>query len=170
MKNFSVSSLASTNLYLMSHINEKIDLTVEVFVVHENKVLLRMHDKYGIWLSVGGHVELDEDPNEAALREVREEVGLDVVLDDRRRAPTTSEDGYRELIPPAYMNRHRISPTHEHVTCTYFARSNSATTSNEGREQSSGLRWFKADELTTMDDILPRIRFYAQEALRELSS
>ena len=59
----------------MAHIHEKIYFTVEVFVVYGNKVLLRKHDKYGIWLSVGGHIELDEDPNQAALREVREEVG-----------------------------------------------------------------------------------------------
>jgi len=46
----------------MAHIHEKIDFTASVFVVHKNKVLLRMHDKYKMWLSVGGHIELDEDP------------------------------------------------------------------------------------------------------------
>ena len=56
----------------MAHIHEKIDFTVEVFVVYQDKVLLRKHDKYGMWLSVGGHIELDEDPNETALREVKE--------------------------------------------------------------------------------------------------
>lgn len=39
---------------------------------------MRRHDKYKIWLGVGGHIELDEDPNQAALREVKEEVGLAV--------------------------------------------------------------------------------------------
>jgi 8-oxo-dGTP pyrophosphatase MutT (NUDIX family) len=59
----------------MAHIHEKIDFTVDVFVVYRNKVLLRMHEKYHQWLAVGGHVELDEDPNQAALREVLEELG-----------------------------------------------------------------------------------------------
>jgi 8-oxo-dGTP pyrophosphatase MutT (NUDIX family) len=40
------------------------------------------HDKYKIWAHVGGHIELDEDPNEAVLREIKEEVGLDVKLYD----------------------------------------------------------------------------------------
>ncbi len=35
------------------------------------KVQLRKHDKYNIWLSVGGHIEPDEDPNQAAIREVK---------------------------------------------------------------------------------------------------
>ena len=59
----------------MPHIHEKIDFTAEVFIVHHNRVLLRLHDKYNIWLSVGGHIELNEDPMEAAIREVKEEVG-----------------------------------------------------------------------------------------------
>ncbi|MFK5282779.1 NUDIX domain-containing protein, partial [Lacticaseibacillus paracasei] len=62
----------------MAHIHEKIDFTVEVFIVHKDKVLLRMHDKFKFWLSIGGHIELDEDPIQAAYREVKEEVGLDV--------------------------------------------------------------------------------------------
>ena len=60
----------------MPHIHEKIDYCVEVFIVYKNKILLRMHDKLGIWLSVGGHIELDEDPVEAAIREGREGVGF----------------------------------------------------------------------------------------------
>lgn len=54
----------------MPHIHEKIDFTVQAFVVHKNKVLLRKHDKHGVWVGVGGHIELDENPNEAILREV----------------------------------------------------------------------------------------------------
>jgi 8-oxo-dGTP pyrophosphatase MutT (NUDIX family) len=64
----------------MPHIHDKIDFCSEVFVVFKNKVLLRKHDKFKIWLSVGGHIELDEDPTETAVREAKEEVGLDVVL------------------------------------------------------------------------------------------
>jgi len=62
----------------MPHIHDKIDFTVEVFIVHKNKVLLRMHDKFHIWCSIGGHIELDEDPIEAAYRKVKEGVGPDV--------------------------------------------------------------------------------------------
>jgi len=62
----------------MPHIHEKIDFTAEVFIVHHNRVLLRLHDKYNIWLSVGGHIELNEDPMEAAIREVKEEVNIEI--------------------------------------------------------------------------------------------
>ena len=48
----------------MPHIHEKIDFTVEVFIVHKDTVLLRMHDKVKKWLGPGGHIELHEDPSD----------------------------------------------------------------------------------------------------------
>ena len=49
----------------MAHIHEKIDFTTSVFIVRDGKVLLHKHKKLGIWLQPGGHIELDEDPNQA---------------------------------------------------------------------------------------------------------
>jgi ADP-ribose pyrophosphatase len=108
----------------MPHIHTvpgQVDHTVEVYIVYKDKVLLRKHDKYKIWLSIGGHIELDEDPNQAAIREVKEEVGLDVELFGGDDIIDFHEKDYRELIPPIYVNRGRIDPTHEHVTYSYFA-------------------------------------------------
>ena len=64
----------------MPHIHDKIDFTVAIFVVQQAKVLLVHHRALGKWLPLGGHIELDEDPEQAALREAREESGLDVEL------------------------------------------------------------------------------------------
>ena len=55
----------------MAHIHEKIDFTVAIFVVYDGKVLLIHHRKLDKWLPLGGHIELDEDPEMAALREAR---------------------------------------------------------------------------------------------------
>lgn len=101
----------------MPHIHEKIDFTVEVFIVHKNKLLLRMHDKYKIWLSIGGHIELNEDPNEAAIREVKEEVGLDIDLVDDLR-PTIEDKQMRQLIPPKFLGRHWVNAI-MNILCLY---------------------------------------------------
>src|SRR3989344_6896436 len=107
----------------MAHIHEKIDYTVEVFVVYQDKVLLRMHDKYKKWISVGGHIELDQDPTEAAVREVKEEVGLDITLWDSRTWGSFSDEIITELVPPFAMARHAaLHPTsnmHEHIIFVY---------------------------------------------------
>lgn len=152
----------------MPHLHEKIDFTVEVFIVHKNTVLLRKHDKYKKWLSVGGHIEFDEDPTEAAVREVKEEVGLDVVIDDRLKE-FRGELNSTDLVPPYFLNRNRISKTHEHITFIYFANS----TTNKikatlGREKSEECKWFTKDELTKSNEVIPDIKYYALQALLRL--
>ena len=158
------------NLY-MPHIHEKIDVTAEVFVVYKNRVLLRKHDKYKMWLSVGGHIELNEDPNQAAVREVKEEVGLDVKLADYLLPFHCDTGTYRELIPPKFLNRHNINDTHEHVTMTYFAVADTdEIEESSDKEISHGCKWFTREELDDPSySIDEHIIFYAKSALKELS-
>jgi len=153
----------------MPHIHEKIDFTVEVFIVFQNTVLLRKHDKYGIWLSVGGHIELDEDPMEAALREVREEVGLTVELSRTGLLREENSENYKELIPPRFMNIHRINDNHKHVALVYLATSQSDRVVEGESEKSKGWRWFTGDELQDPAwGLRNNIKFYAEQALKEL--
>src|SRR5262245_23512183 len=50
--------------------------TVTGFVVDGDRTLLHWHRKLGLWLPPGGHVDADEDPVQAVLREVLEETGI----------------------------------------------------------------------------------------------
>jgi len=104
----------------MAHIHEKIDFTVAIFVVHSGKILLIHHRKLDKWLPLGGHIELDEEPEQAALREAKEESGLDVELLGER--PPTTSPGTRALIAPRFLDIHRINETHEHIGMIYWAR------------------------------------------------
>jgi 8-oxo-dGTP pyrophosphatase MutT (NUDIX family) len=154
----------------MPHIHEKIDFTVEVFVVHKNKVLLRKHDKYHIWLSVGGHIELDEDPIQAAIREVKEEVGLDIELFGDTDTLDANRDEYQELLPPQFLNRHRINENHEHITLVYFATSKTdQITEMAEHEKSEDCRWLTSAELDELTDISESIKHYAKTALATLA-
>jgi ADP-ribose pyrophosphatase YjhB (NUDIX family) len=159
----------------MPHIHEKIDYTADVFVFHKNKVLIRKHDKYDKWLAVGGHIELDEDLNQAAVREVKEEVGLDIELvGEVPQFKTNSgayfgEGAYRELLAPRYMNIHDINPTHKHISLIYFAKSNSDKVVDDGREKSKGYKWFTKEDLeTNKENISETIKFYALKVLEEV--
>lgn len=151
----------------MAHLHEKIDFTVSVFVVYQDTVLIRMHEKFGIWLGVGGHIELDEDPNQAAVREVKEEVGLDIELIGNPKPLEGEDGGYRELIPPKYLNRHNISVTHEHVDFIYYALSDSNAVVPENATDE--WKWFTREMLEKNEEGLKsNVLFYAQDALREL--
>jgi 8-oxo-dGTP pyrophosphatase MutT (NUDIX family) len=57
------------------------------FIFYNNKLLFVFHKRQNIWGHVGGHLESDEDFEEALLREIKEETGLDVEilnLDDKK--------------------------------------------------------------------------------------
>lgn len=150
----------------MPHIHDKIDFTVEVFVVYRNKVLLRKHDKLKKWLGVGGHIELDEDPVQAAIREVKEEVGLNIQLDSTLKPKYNLGTG--DLIPPYYLNRHKISKTHEHIALVYFARSKKNKIKQGKTEKSEACKWLTKKEIEKNKEITPTIKFYALKALENL--
>lgn len=154
----------------MPHIHEKIDFAADAFIVNGDAVLLRKHDKYKMWLGVGGHIELHEDPIEAVIREIKEEVGLDVEIIGELPV-FESAPGERELIPPRFLTRHPTIPGHEHISLVYFARADNRNVVEQENEKSGGIHWFTAEELDNPAyEIMPRIRHYAREALRELSS
>ena len=56
------------------------DFTVAVFVIHNDHVILHIHQKLQRWLPPGGHIEPNELPDDAAIREVLEETGVAIEL------------------------------------------------------------------------------------------
>ena len=156
----------------MAHIHQKIDFTVSVQIVHENKVLLLIHKKLHIWLPPGGHIELDEDPNEAALREAKEETGIDVELVGEVQSYDSPYNA-RELILPRFLNRHFYDTerVHEHVDLCYFARPTSDVSKMRHEVEGEEIRWFTKEEIEKNEfDIVPDVRAHALAALKELAS
>ncbi len=109
----------------MAHLNYYLDLCVDTYVVNDGAVLLRLHDKYNYWGASGGHIDPGEDVNEAALREVWEEVGLEAELVGPYGWTTQDSDHNKDLVPPMYVNRHTITDTHDHSAFIFAARSDS---------------------------------------------
>lgn len=150
----------------MAHIHEKIDFTAAVFVVQNGRVLLVHHRKLNRWLPVGGHIELDEDPEQAALRETLEESGLEVELIGER--PPTTSPGTRALIAPRFMDIHRITDTHEHIGLIYWARPRSGQTTLAEAEHWA-IRWCAAEDLDNLTPpIASAVKWYALKALEEI--
>lgn len=151
----------------MAHIHEKIDFTTCIFVVHDEKILLIHHRKLDKWLPLGGHVELDEDPEQAALREAKEESGLEVELLGER--PPTTEPGTRALMAPRFLDIHRITDTHEHIGMIYWARPKSGSTTL-AVEEHHDIRWCSSAELDTLQPPMSNaVKWYCRKAIEEIS-
>jgi ADP-ribose pyrophosphatase YjhB (NUDIX family) len=56
------------------------NVAVNVAVIHEGKILLTKRDDFHVWCLPGGGVEEGESLAEAAIRETKEETGIDVEL------------------------------------------------------------------------------------------
>jgi 8-oxo-dGTP pyrophosphatase MutT (NUDIX family) len=53
------------------------------FVIDNNSILLIFHKKFEKYLQPGGHIEGDEEPYQTAIREVLEETGIEIIIDDK---------------------------------------------------------------------------------------
>ncbi len=135
--------------------------TATTFVVHQNKTLLHLHRSLKMWLPPGGHIDRDELPHSAALREVKEETGLSVELIHDQ--PTIQSENAREIPGPHHLLLENINPFHQHIDLIYFARASSFEVTPDVGE-SLELRWFTAEELEG-DEIENDIRILGQEAM-----
>ena len=98
--------------------------TATAFVVHDDSVALHWHPKVKAWLPPGGHIEENEDPVQAAIREVYEETGL------RAEVVPTSEvielDYPTQVLPPFTIMVEDIDDPvqgfHHHIDMIYFCR------------------------------------------------
>ena len=85
----------------------KTDFVVAGYIFYNNKVLLIHHAKLDLWLPVGGHIDKDETPDDALIREIKEETGIDVEILNKSSIPL---DGNikKNLAVPFYVNVHSV--------------------------------------------------------------
>ena len=90
------------------------------------RMLLIRHRALGLWLPPGGHLEADEIPHEAALREVLEETGITARLVPLLGPPAAAASvGVFELPQPWVMLHEDIpafarEPAHVHLDLCYL--------------------------------------------------
>ena len=148
----------------MPHIHRLYDFVVSVFIVHKRKVLLVYHKKYDEWVPIGGHIDLDEDPEEALFKEIQEECGLPVRI--RASKPSIAHSGVKPIFTPSYVDVHRITHTHKHIAFIYFATTTRADVKLHEREHRE-FRWVGEHALRSKElDLSRSILFYSLEALK----
>jgi 8-oxo-dGTP pyrophosphatase MutT (NUDIX family) len=130
--------------------------TSTVYIVNRGATALHHHDKLGIRIPPGGHVDRDELPHKAGIREVREETGLDPHL--LRETATLNPPAGEVLPQPAHMMLYDIDVYpdggvgHQHIDHIYFASVDSrAIDPNDGEAAADVWEWYTAGELRDSD-------------------
>lgn len=143
-------------------------LTATVYLVEGDATALHEHDRLGIRIPPGGHLDRGELPHEAALREAREETGLepDLLLDQREVASATA----RSVPRPRHLLLEDVNVCdgevgHQHVDSVYYATVGDRTIDPAPGEPGPGAwDWYDPDDLRAAD-LDPDVRDLGLEAI-----
>ena len=141
--------------------------TATTIIVHKKKVLLHLHKKLGIWIPVGGHIDRDELPQETALREIKEETGLEVKLYNPDKQ--IEMGNVKQLFRPMHILLENINPFHQHIDFIYYATANTFEVSPQDGE-TNNLRWFTPDEIKKFEGAPDNVKALSLEAVGLLRS
>lgn len=110
------------------------------------------HNKLKVWLPPGGHVDDNELPDDAVLREIFEETGIKVKLISNKRELALSDKRCRELETPFIVLLEDISGdgTHNHIDMVYLCKAINEELVPQEKEI-HGIGWFTIEQLKTLD-------------------
>jgi len=106
----------------------------------EGRLLLVRHSDSGVWGLVGGAIEVDERPEDAALREVEEETGLSVEVTNLVSA----------LGGPDYRVTYGNGDETAYVSVVYDARVIGGVERPDG-DETAAVGWFAPEDLAGVE-------------------
>ncbi|MFC7028417.1 NUDIX hydrolase [Halomicroarcula sp. GCM10025324] len=131
-----------------------------VYVVSDGAVALHEHDKLEMWLPAGGHIDRDELPHEAALRETREELGLDVELVAPKEG--IESETVRSIPQPQHFLLEDINVDasgavgHQHIDFIFYGAVESRDIDpGPGEQPAEDWGWFTPEALQANGDRFP---------------
>ena len=100
--------------------------TATGYLIWDRGVFLHRHPKIGLWLPPGGHVEINEDPVEAVLREIKEETGLVASICEEPPFENMNFDYPIPITPPRHILEEHIDDPivgfHHHIDMIYYCK------------------------------------------------
>lgn len=137
-------------------INMETQIVVAGYGITKNKLLLIKHKKLGLWLPVGGHIDKNEVPDDALVREFREEVGLEIRILNRNDLPAEG-NVKRQLAEPFHVNVHNVGD-HDHCCLFYLCEIINPDKIQINKDEVSGYRFIEYGLLSLYNDIPPDVR------------
>ena len=129
--------------HILTRDNRNAHITVSAWIMDRDrkKVLMAYHNLYQSWAWLGGHADGDADLKAVALKEIREESGLESV-----RFVTEDIFSLEILTVDGHEKRGSYVPSHLHLNVTYLLEADEAEVLRIKPDENSGVRWFSLEE------------------------
>ena len=123
--------------------NEIAHFTTSIWTVNKErtKTLMVYHNIYDSWSWIGGHADGEEDLSLVALRELKEETGVE-------NAMLVSKDIFslEILTVDGHMKKGKYVPSHLHFNVTFFAEADETQMLVVNEEENKGVKWFSFED------------------------
>jgi len=104
-------------------------------------VLMAWHNIYRTWAWTGGHADGESDLLAVALREAREETGVEAI------SPVTRDIYSVEILPVnAHVKRGKFVSAHLHLNVTYLLQADDAQPLRPKPDENSAVAWLPLQE------------------------
>ena len=124
--------------------NEYAHITSSGFVVNADasKVLMAHHNIYRVWAWTGGHADGDGDLLSVALREAREETGVEHIK------PLSTAIASLDILPVwGHVKRGAWVPSHQHLNVTYLLTADDRDPLHFREGENTKVGWLPAEGL-----------------------
>ena len=130
---------------------------------NDGKVLMIKHKKLGVWLPPGGHLDENELPCDAVVREIFEETGVKVRVISAARDIDTHAC---ELALPMEILLEDIEGTglHNHIDMIYLCHAEDAELKPQESEI-DGIGWFSPEQVSELETY-ENVRHSVKKAVR----
>ena len=129
---------------ILTRENQIAHLTASGFVVNGDgtRVLMAHHNLYRVWAWTGGHADGDGDLLSVALREAREETGVEHIR------PLSTAIASLDILPVwGHVKRGEWVPSHQHLNVTYLLTADDRDPLHFREGENTKVGWLPAEGL-----------------------
>ena len=128
---------------ILTRDNSLCHFTSSAWVVNKDrtKVLMIHHNIYNSWAWVGGHADGDSDLGFVALKETKEETGLDNV-----KIISDGIFGLEIITVDSHIKRGKFVSSHLHLDCCFLIEADENDPLMIKDDENSGVKWIDIDE------------------------
>ena len=132
-----------TNEDIFTRQNTMAHMTASAWVLNpaHDRVLMAWHNIYHSWSWLGGHADGETDLMAVALREVREESGI-----QRVRPVLTAPFSLESLTVNGHEKRGQYVSSHLHLNVTYLLEADDSQHTAVQPDENSAVGWFPLEE------------------------